>query len=477
MAIKPGVNAYLIAQSDTFRKEYAPGISDQMRRFGKTTALINLKSRELDNSRIEYELKSLNNRSSRLSRDVMAPMPDPGIGQYTRFFVNFDHTSPEDNDFMAIEVAFRTTFVDIEKRMAATWKGDTNYLDSDVEDGLADVKETFAKCIHLPADGKLATVATGGKLDDDTDLADDASAYVNGSTTCLIKLDATSIARIGHGQMIEFRTAGGTLVVNNILVTDVHPFYNTINVKITADSVDSAGTAVTNLDNVAAADQVFLSGNYNVSASGTLDGFFNNDLAYYGKTRNGGAGVNDVLKPRRIDASRGGALVDLTDRAFQDVGRVAGWQLGDGNAKYSRAVVMSRNETDGIRSLVKNGAFRMEPILQSQINGDIIRATGHDGFVIHDTNLGTILHVEDDFAEPGKIDLLDMKDWEMVVPNNAYKDLYMFEGTHGMWTRETESDGSGKPSKYYSANGIKMFAFVCTRPLMQTRLMGLKTNM
>jgi hypothetical protein len=432
-----GAFAYLQAWVNTFRQHYAPGIMDQLKRHGKTTRIMPTAQRVMDGSNIEYEVQAYHNRSTRASLDLMEAMPDPGPGRFLRFNVRFDHTDSSANDIVALEIGFRTTVWDIWKRGDSLFKGDNDFVGRDVEQGLSDVKEAFARYLHLPNDGRLAIVQT--IRNDDSDIFSSCTTYTAASTAACIQLDPVSIARIGDGQIVEFRTAAGVLRANNIRVSYVHPFDNTIAVEIdsTLEPVDSAGAAVTNLDSLAADDEIFLSGSYNVAPSGTLNRFFDVTQTYYQRDRTDPA--FKMLQPIRLDVTGGGANVPIEEDHFTRVGETVGWMGGDGNAVNRRALVMSRNEFRGVTRFVKDSAMQLTPGLESQVGREFNRAFGHDGFVLHDPNLGTVMVVVDDFAEYGNVDFLDL-------------------------------------DEVYSAQGIQAFAFVCKWPKGQARLQGLDVN-
>lgn len=117
----------------------------------------------------------------------MAPAPDPGPGQYATYNVRFNHTDSTANDFMALQIGFRTSWYDIKKKTDATFKDSAgDYIKQDIEDGLEDVAEEFAGSFHYGANQKLATVSAIKK--NDSDLFDSASAHADSATTALLKL-------------------------------------------------------------------------------------------------------------------------------------------------------------------------------------------------------------------------------------------------------------------------------------------------
>lgn len=474
--------AYLQAWSSTFRQDYAPGVTNMIKRHGRTTRILPSRKRRMQGNSIEYELKTSLNRSTRLTKNLMDPMPDPGPGVYMNFKVNFDHTDETNNDIVGFGIGFRTTIFDIKKRADRTWKDSPDFIEKDIQEGLADVKETFAKYIHLPVDGLLANIAANGIRNDDDDLWDDATAYTAGQSDALIQLNATAIARIGDGQIIELRNSG-TLLINNVRVVYTHPHQETIAVELTSDSVDSGGATVTNFDSVNTAvvtngDTVgiFLNGNYNVTMSGSLAQLMDPSQAYYGKVRedDGTANYepkNRMLIPIRIPA--GGAA--LTEDFFSFVGESEGFRMGGFDSKVDRAMIMSKYEFRQVRKIAKDAGITLTPALESDIGKKLNKHIGFDGTILHDPNLGTVMVVVDDFAEPGNIDFINRSDWEIVSPIDG--GFFMFPGTlGGIWSREGEPDGTGRLGKTFSAEGLQLSAFVCTAPKSQTRILGLATT-
>jgi len=139
-------------------------------------------------------------------------------------------------------------------------------------------------------------------------------------------------------------------------------------------------------------------------------------------------------------------------------------------------MVMSRYEFRAVARIAHDTGIVLTPALESEIGRKLVKAFGFEGFILHDPNLGSVMVIVDDFAEPGKIDFLNMSYWEIVNPING--GFRMFPGSiAGIWERNTESVAGheGKPSKTYTANGIQTAAFVCRWPKGQVRLRNLTT--
>jgi hypothetical protein len=469
--------AYLQAWVATFMQHYAPGISDRLRRHGKTTRIMPGTQRVMNGSNVEYEVQAYHNRSTRIETDLMAPQADPRPGAQIRFNVNLDHTDATNNHIVVLEITFRTTYWDIKKRMDTLFKAEQkDFVRRDMEQGVDDVKESFSRYLHLPKDGLLATIATGGIKDADDQIFADASAY-SGGDTAYLKLDPVSIALIGDGQFIEIRDAAdNSLHANNVRVDYVQPFENAVMVKLTPESVDGAGDPVTDFAAIAPTDKLYLHGNFNKSPHGTLERYFDQGEGYY-SVANRLDGINNMLMPIVINVagSATAAKVDLTEDHYTRVGEVVGWMGGDGNVVNRRTMVMSRNEYRATTKFVKDAGIVLTPGLESQIGQRFNRAFGHDGFVLHDPNLGAVMVVVDDFAPFGKIRFLNLDNWEMVVPYGGAGGFDMMPGPiAGVWSRHTEEDGTGRPSKTFSAQGIQAFAFVSRWPKGDASLEGLK---
>lgn len=472
-----GAFSHLQGWYNTFRTDYAPGVANFMKRHGRTTRIMPMKTVRLEGNRREYEVKAFVNRGTRVSMDLMAPSPDPNPGAYIRFNVNFDETDPVINDFAAFEVGFRTTIWSIWKRGDRTWKDSPDFIRKDVMEGLADVKETFAKYLHLNSEGLLGTILSI-RDDDAVNFADATNPYTAGSTTALLQLNNTAIARIGDGQLLDFYNATtDVLIVSEVRVTYLHPQEQTLAVELTADSVDAADATVVNLNGLGATNEIFLSGNRGQAPRGTLSALFDATQAYYGLGRLPGqtgqtyAAINRVLIPI-IHAAAGAAL---TGEMFREIGETVGWQQGGFDQVAKKAVVMSRFEYREVARIAKNEGITFTPALESEIGRKLNKAFGFDGFILHDPNLGSVMIIVDDFAEPGQIDFLNMAQWEIVNPIDG--GFRMLPGAiAGIWNRMSESDGTGRLSKRYEAQGIQVAAFVCKWPKGQLRLSGLQVN-
>ena len=148
--VSANVIAYLTTWSSAFEQFYRPGVADYLKRFGKTTRAIQKNpKRKVLGSSMEVTVKNRKNRSSRLSTDLMAPPPDPNPGRYTTYSVRFDHVTAASNDFSALSIGFNTSWYDIKKKADANFKDNMgDFIRQDIEDGLEDVAEEFAKVIN-----------------------------------------------------------------------------------------------------------------------------------------------------------------------------------------------------------------------------------------------------------------------------------------------------------------------------------------
>lgn len=505
------MNAFSLLQawSNTFQQHYAPGVSDHMKRFGKTTRIIPTSKRRLLGNNIEYEVKAFHNRGSRVSRVPMSNQPSHAPGDYIRFNVVWDDsdTAGTTNHFALFETAFTTNIYNLWKRSDGKFKDSPDYIKKDVQEGLADVRENFAKYIHLDSNGVLAQIDTNFpiKLADD-DRYDSATAYsADTEEFCLVKLVATAIGRIGDGQRVDiYNSTDGDYNARHARVAYVHPYEETIVLEIvdrggTESSMDSTSedTITNDLESwddleteMEAGDTLYIvqADSWEAAPEGTLDRLFDVTDAYYGVARDtvtANEGPKRMLQPIRVDASGGGASVPLTADWYRRVGEVAGWQQG-GFLEGSPALaeVMSKYEYRQIADFVDEAGITITPGLESQIAGALKKAFGFDGFIRHDPNLGTVMMVVDDFAAPGKIDFINRKQWEQVSPFPG--GFRMFPGTvAGIWSRDNQVDDSqgfqrsatvNIGGKTFSANGLLAATWVCMWPKGQVRLMGLATT-
>lgn len=479
--INPGENAaihFLQLWSGTFKTDYIPKVADLTRRFGKTTRAIPQSKRKLNGNVMEFEFLARPNNGAQATYDMLAPNTAPAPGQYGRYNVTFNAENAALNDFLKLNIGFRLTWYDLQKRADSNFKDAADYIQRDVQQGIEGVAETFARSFHLPADGALGTVATDGKKLADSDLFALASAYSGTPAICKLQLDANAMQRIGDGQRVEIRTAAGVLRANNLIVERVNWGDYSMDVRVATSShspgpsVDSAGTTVTNCDTFVATDKIYLNGCYNVVVKLNLDSYFTPSALFFGKNRLTDENYRQLL-PNRVSANGAGAPVALTPDMIHDVGRTLAWTQGDGNSKAMKLMCMNYDQYKAISRFGKDEGMTFTPALQSQAPGEWIRKFGYDGTVFHDPNLGTVLIQVDDFAAYGVIDFLDLSHWEYAAPfgNGGFD---MMPGGHtGYWTQNMENDGSGEPSLFYSARGMQHYCFVPTHPRKDARLFNL----
>lgn len=501
-------NAFSLLQawSSTFQKHYAPGVADHMKRFGKTTRIIPTSKRRLLGNSVEYEVKAFHNRGTRVTRVPMANQPVHAPGAYGRFNVTWDDTdtSGSTNHFAIFECAFTTNIYNLWKRSDGKFKDSPEFIAKDVAEGLADVRETFAKYIHLDSNGVLAQIDSNYALKQaDDDRWDSASTYTDSAADmCLVRLTASAIGRIGDGQRVDLYNATDTdYNARHARVAYVHPYEETLVLEIVdrGDDMDNTETDTigTDLadwddleDEITAGDTIYIvqTESYGAAPEGTLDKLFEITTDYYGVQRDSvtnNEGWKRMLQPIRIDASAGGASVPLTADWYRRVGEVVGWQQGGFlSGGPALAEVMSKYEYRQIADFVDEAGITITPAVESKIGGQLKKAFGFDGFVRHDPNLGTVMLVVDDFAAPGKIDFINRGQWEQVVPFPG--GFRMFPGDiSGIWSRDNQqADGLGwkgssvthVKGKTFSANGLLASTFVCKWPKGQTRLMGLATT-
>ena len=501
--------ALLQAWSNAFEQHYRKGVSNNLKRHGKTTRIIPTRKQRVLGNSLEYTVKAYANRGTRVSNDPMADSPGAKPGEYVTFTVTFDHTTAANNHFASFEIGFSTTIFDLWKRGDATFKDSADFIRQDVQEGMADIKETFAKYIHLNSNGKLGTIdltATnaGIKIPDDDrwDSATNAGASA-ADITALIKLTPSAIARFGDGQRIDlFNVEGDIFEARNARVSYVHPYDETLVIEIMVRHADgdiagdntmqdSTTTELLNWDAlreslVTDGDtiDIYLNASKGASPHGTLDRLFDDTASYFGITdrivegAEGTATTRErMLMPIRVDASAGGANVPLTADLYRRIGEVVGWQQGGFNETAAMAQVMSKYEYRQVADFVKEEGITMTPALESDVGRKLNKAFGFDGFILHDPSLGSQLLVVDDFAEPGKIDFINRSQWEQVSPIDG--GFRMFPGSiAGIWNRgnQTTTGLSHLPGKTYSANGILLATWVCKWPKGQVRLQGLSTT-
>ena len=461
--------AYLIAQSSAWKTTYFPKVSDILQRHGKLQRLMPKTPHVLDGPSEEFTAKTAHNRTTRVTMDPMEAMPDPGPGRYCTFPVTWDHSDGgASNDFMMTEIAWRTTIFDMKKKGDRAFKGGKDPIATDFEEGLADVKETYTKYFFLPTDGKLCTLhATASKKADDTDNWTGASVYGAGATHCRLRIADNSIARIGIGQIVEIRTTAGVLIVNNLRVINVHSRDQTFDVELLTgerNSVDGGDVDVANLDDITHGYYVYLSGNYNVGVTGSLAHFFDDTATYYTRTRTDSP--YQVLMPL-VHAL--GTDIALTEKHIVEAGIAAQWAAGDSNAKVNRVMCMARDQWWAMRNLARDSNITMSPGTGDGLKRNI----GEVGYKFYDPAFGDVPIVVEDFAEYGEITLLDMNTWLLVHPF-AGGGFQMLPGdVGGMWTRNTENDGSGRPSKIWSAQGMQAHTYVNLGARKNIQLQGL----
>ena len=468
-----GATAYLAAFNQTFRTHYVPGITDKIRRHGKTTKFIELRQQALDGMRMEFELKRFPNRGVTATRDLMAAMPAHKPGAHTRFQVRFDHTDPTANDFMMLQAGIVTTLWDIEKKMDSMWKGDTNFIEKDIAEIIDDFSEQMARYVHLPTDGKIGVVS--GIKNDNTYVYSSATSYTSGSTTAAILVDPTSMARLPEGQYIEIRSAAGTKRIDHVRIIRNDPIQKVIHVESTSSS-----TPALNFNAVVATDIIYVNGSYNVSVPGSLNGFFDESTAYFRDTNGNaitrvGSGTAQYKQLMPYKVSAAAANTDLTEAHLRSIGELAAFSTGDGNAVVTRMAVMARDGYNQLVKLGKDSATRLIPALESQVGRQLNLAFGFDQYVFHDPNLGPIAAVVDDFADYGKIRFLDREDWQIAVPMSGGTPVRWAPGPiSGTWFQMPAADGT--PTLKYAARAFMPFALVCTWPKNQIELNNLNVN-
>jgi hypothetical protein len=494
--------ALLQAWTTAFRQVYAPGINNALRRHGKTTRIIPESKRRVMGNSIEYTVQSYVNRGTRVTMDPMADTPPHTPGDYVKFTPTFDETTAANNHFAVFECFFGTTLYGLLKRGDTNFKEGADFVRRDVDEGLASVKEDFAKYIHLNSNGLLATIdTTAGMKQADSDSFFSATTLTPGSaTTVMFRLRPTAIARIADGQRIDIWNATLSLYeARNLRVAYVHPYEESIVLEIVtrtgaaADQTfqNNGTTPLTDLGannggnangltgaSGAYADgdtlEIYLTGSKGAAPHGTLARLYDMTSTYFGVNRVPGGNYvakNRILIPVRVDPSEGGASVALTADMFRKVGEVVGWQQGGFAETAAMAMVMSRYEFRQISAFVEDEGIKLTPALESEVGRSLNKAFGFDGFILHDPNLGSQMIVVDDFAEPGKIDFINRSQWEQLSPIDG--GFQMLPGPiSGIWNRNNQQ-GTGVtylPGKTYSANGLMLATWVCTWPKGQVRL-------
>lgn len=502
MALSDNVIAYLTTWSDAFEQFYRPGVGDYLKRFGKTTRMIpkNPKRRVIGSS-MEVTMKTRKNRSARITTDLLAPPPDPGPGAYTTYKVRFDAETAASNDFSALQIGFRTSWYDIKKRTDSTFKDSMgDFIRQDIEDGLQDVAEEFAGSFHYGANQKLGTISA--VKDNNKDTYDAAQAYQAGATTILVKLDATAIAHIADGELVDLvNTTDTAYEAQKARIVNVNPVDYTVVINIETSPAATLGASTSALANwnaldasITAGDTVslYLSGvattaGVAATAKGSLDNFFDPTQDYFNiATANRLNATYRTLMPVRIDAAAGGSAVQLTEDHFRQAGEAVGWANGSYLDVDKRVVVMNRDQYRAVNLLQKDSGMTVLPALQSDVGKEMNKAFGFDGWTMHDPTLGTVALSVDDMAAYGVIDFLDMSTWEMVEPFPGGQSFDFMPGSLAkIWNRTSYNNVNtsygtsydGRPSKEFEAQGEQLYAWINVGPKRNVRLMGLDSSL
>jgi hypothetical protein len=471
MAVPVNATAYQITYQTVFERTFVPGIFNQLTQHGATTKFFRQnKKRRMQGTTMRVEVQAALNSSAVPTMDLMDPVPDPVPNEYTDYYVDFDHVTPANNDFAMLQFTVRTTDWDIWKRSDNFPSGIGDLIQRDIDQALASTKTAFAMMPHLPSTGILGTIL-GVKLADKTRYTS-ATAYSGTPSQIFVQLDPVSIGRFWIGQLLDVYTTGGVLRVSKVRVKYVNPAINenALVLTTTTNSVDASDATVTSTAAIAATDVLVLAGGYGVNASGTLDAFFNNGGTYYGRDRL--TSFYWALNPLSYDPSSSSTAVNLSLDHLLQAGYQMGWTAGNGMSRTDRVMISARDQFTAASRFANDSTFVMEPAFKSQIGGELVRRFGYDGFVVNTPNTGPIPWAVDDFAVYGKIRFLNADSWENVTPID---DQFMLRKNEsgGMWFRNTEDDGSGRPSRISSLHGQIIWATINTAPQKNLEMVGL----
>lgn len=174
------------------------------------------------------------------------------------------------NDWSTVTAAARATLADIRN----AGKGAiTDLVNRVYNEAGRDYEEKLAIHRHLPKSGLMGTV-TATPVQNNKDLFANCTASATNTTGCRFKITGCSNAWIRAGTHIDV-VRSGVVIAGNLVCTDPQSIDSSFGFAFTSSLTPSGNTSTGNIANIAAADEIYIAGEYNAGMY-SMGAFFSN---------------------------------------------------------------------------------------------------------------------------------------------------------------------------------------------------------
>lgn len=431
-----------------------------------TNEMMSLHDQAVDGDGLYIKYKRSQADSFRPDRDALS-----GFGTSRPFVaeeikVRFNEQNSTLHDFVKLAGSSRVSEYQIIKAEDANDAAIVDIVATLVEDFRRDFDFKRAVLRNCDRTARLATVDGTKRNNSSLDFAS-CSTYTNGATSCRLQVDDGAIGWFREGQYVDIYTSGGTLILDNLQVTD-EPNAADMSVGL---AITSETTAAANCDSIADNYELFWSGARNQGMYSIGELFATPAANYIGGTDR--TSVNYRPLQGRLFRSASGTVVRKIARTdFDDVADTLATQYDKPDYGYS--VRMQQRLHTALRVQFEAAAFIPWPTTEA---GKSKRWAnyGSSGLTYQHPALGTLSLMADPFMKPGRFQMLAFDDWMALYYKNKGLRI-MPGGIAGNWERmEGDVAGQGK-GMFYQMQAYANMCDFCKFPRRQVEAQNLSAT-
>ncbi|MBL4864753.1 MAG: hypothetical protein JKY67_00065 [Pseudomonadales bacterium] len=429
------------------RTQYDADVPDLAYRLGSPTARIIKPAEEVVQSSKVYQMTTGHSDSSRAGKDLSKDFDAPRRSTAAQVKIRLDHTDPTANDFRRIDAIARLSIFEI--KGMNTPEAAVNIAEMVQTDSIESASESMTILLHADKTAKIGAQSGTKKLNDADNLSD-ASTYATGNNARILVTD-NSIGIFSRNMYLDFYTAAGVLVADNIRVTDV----NVVDYSIGLEHTDETTTA--NLNGLANTVVIYRSGEKDAGFLGGFGETFKATIAsgdsWFGDLDRSTA-ANRHLLPIRLNGT--GSATQVAKSHMNNMARHIGYKIRDSGQAVPSVALMGIDLSDELREGIGNNALVQQDAVNS---GDY--TFGEMGLTFQHPVLGQVTILGDAAASNTRMMLLNPGDWRMQY--GYTKGIDVVTRGAGDWERMEGTNTHGGGSMFYRREGFMVATPYCKR--------------
>lgn len=411
------------------------------------------------------QVKVARGDTGRTSTDMLADMQQPRNFTANSIKVRFNERDQTANDFTRFTANGRVSHWDIENGSAGLIASVAQTVYEDITEDYSNKLSLFR---HLRRTGRVATIITSGKKNNDALTFADATSYTTGAVTCRIKIQNGPIAGIQVGQVFDIYTSAGVLIFSKAQVTDVNTTDNSVGLM----RADSDSTA--NFDSVTTDHELFYSGTRSAGIYSMGEWFarpVSGDSFIGGVSRFTGTSMSNYRWLLPTTVGEGETAVTIKKADFDSAGDAIGFVA---ETPMAYVCLTDAKMQTALRQTIGNDAIIINPVDAG--NSERFANFGSMGVHYQHPTLGRVVIASTPYAIPNTIRFINPGDWKAL--SYGTKGLRFMPplggagGAAGMWYRLPAATPNSGAGFFYQIDAVAVHCDFCHNPRRQLQIIN-----